>query len=103
MVAVAGASQSPANGTVQLRVIDCANAPIRNTAALTVAVKQNGVTVGTIFDVGTVTSAPGTFFVFDVPPGPTEISAGYFGTALLAHVVTVRAGETTQTFVRPGF
>jgi len=47
--------------------------------------------------------AAGTFIVFNVPTGATEVGATYMGHTLRAHTVLSVAGQTTATQIKPGF
>ena len=112
-IVVGGGGQSNAKGDLGLLVTDCSNTPI---AGATLDIKQNGtaVTGTTVFDVSTLSpQAAGTFIVFNVPPGATEVGATYMGHTLRAHTVLVVGGsgsggnavpgQTTATLIRPGF
>ena len=97
------------NGAMFIAVTDCANTPI-NGAVL--SVKQGTTDVGAMqIDLGTLMSqAAGTFFVFNVPAGATQVSATYDGHTLPAHTVmsykknvnNLPNGALTITIVRPG-
>lgn len=101
LVAFTGSDQDPGNGNVALVVTDCGFQPL---AGATVSVKQGGEDVGTIVDLSQFdSSAAGTFLVFDVPPGATEVSASFDGMDLRAHTITTFAGQTSATQIRPGF
>ncbi|HEU0035733.1 MAG TPA: hypothetical protein VFQ53_34210 [Kofleriaceae bacterium] len=93
-------TQTAGNGDVTLFVTDCANTPIMGAQ---VTVKQGGTDVGQIIDAGSFGQGGGTFIVFDVPPGDTEVSATYNGMTLRAHTVTTFGDQTTATQIRPGF
>jgi hypothetical protein len=97
-----GVSQSPTNGNVGLLVTDCANTPIMGA---NVTVQQNGADAhGSIVDASMFgQQGAGTYLVFDVPPGATEVGATYMGMTLRTHTVSVVMGETTGTQIRPGF
>lgn len=101
-----GVTQEMDNGTLGVAFTDCSNLPIGDTANLVLSVKQGGVDVtGTeVFDASQLDpSAGGTFLIFNVPPGVTEVGATYNGMALRAHEVGVVATSTTTTIVRPGY
>lgn len=95
------------NGALMIAVTDCANMPVPNAV---LSVKQGGTEVGTQFSLGTLSpQAAGVYFVFNVPAGPTVVSASYMNTTFLAHTVTAfkkadmnDPGSTTATIVRPG-
>jgi hypothetical protein len=94
------------NGNVLLAITDCSNMPIGDGANLMVTVQQNGTPVPNtdVVDVGTLEpQLAGTYFIFNVPPGTTEVGAVYNGMTLRAHNVRVDADTTTATIVRPGF
>ena len=98
--------QEMENGTVGLAITDCSDLPIGDTANLVLSVKQGGVEVtGTdVLDASQLDPAgAGTFLIFNVPPGVTEVGATYNGMALRAHEVRVEATSTTTTIVRPGY
>jgi hypothetical protein len=113
---ISGAVANPpqndtANGALLIAVTDCANTPVVDA---TVVVKQGGNTVGQVFDLTAVSPmAAGTYFVFNVPDGPTQVSATRMGMTFLEHTViafkkttavgsTDLEGATTSTIVRPG-
>ena len=98
LVSVAGANQSPNNGTVGLVVLDCVATPV---AGATISVTQNGTEVGEQFDASVLQD--GLFVVFDVPPGATVVNASINGTTFRAHTITVVAATTSGTIVQPGF
>jgi hypothetical protein len=96
------------NGMLVLAVTDCNNKPI---AGATPSIKQNNTNEGTVFDPSTVQpQLAGTFIVFNVPDGATDVSATAMGMMLPAHTVQVHkqtAGQNgvpsvTVTQVRPG-
>jgi len=98
-----GVTQDAAKGDLGLIVTDCANTPIGG-AALTV--KQGGVDVAgtTVIDASMFSAmGAGTFMVFNVPAGATEVGATYMGHTLRAHAVLAVAGQTTATQITPGF
>jgi hypothetical protein len=106
LLALLGIMQDPMKGNVVLAVTDCSSMPIGDTGNLMVTVKQGGSDVmGTdVLDAGTLDPAlAGTFFIFNVPAGTTELGAVYNGMTLRAHDVRVAAATTTATLVRPGF
>jgi hypothetical protein len=102
----AGVTQDPANGNLVLVLTDCSDAPITDTANIDLSIKQGGTeVVGTTeFDVSPLAAQlAGTYVVFNVPAGATEVGATYKGTPLRAHVVGSVAGASTFTGLRPGF
>jgi hypothetical protein len=92
---------------VGLAVVDCAGAPVTDSANVMITIKQGGTAVsGTnVIDAGTLNAmAAGTFLVCGVPANPTtEVSATYLGHQLLAHNVKTVAGDTTATILVPGY
>lgn len=96
------------NGAIVVAVFDCAGAQM---SGVTLSIKQNGVDVGSVFDLGVVSPmAKGLYLVYNVPPGNTVVGASYFAHTLLAHtVVTYKAdaeapnGTTTTTLLTPGY
>lgn len=103
LLGLIGITQSPTNGMIGLFVTDCANNPL---VGATVSAKQGGTDVGQIVDASMFSAmAAGGFFVFDVPPGDTTVTAT-FGTMEFrtdpAQIVPSIAGVTTETQVRPG-
>jgi hypothetical protein len=99
--------QQAGNGNLALIVTDCANAPISDTQNVTLTVKQGGqdVTGTKTVDLGSLPmaqQAAGTFIVFNVPPGSTELGATYMGMQLVAVTVNVVADASTETVIRPG-
>ncbi|MBL9019720.1 MAG: hypothetical protein JNL83_36350 [Myxococcales bacterium] len=91
------------NGLVGIVVTDCMNTPI--TEGVVVSVKQNNMPVGNMpFDLSSLAAqGAGTWLIANVPAGDTTVSATYNGMAFRAHVVTVPAGTTVTTGVRPGY
>jgi hypothetical protein len=103
---VAGITQEAGKGNLILGITDCANLPITDTANLELTIKQGGTAVAGTTELSLAMFSPmlaGTFAVFNVPPGVTEIGATYKGMTLRAHDVTVVAGATTASVVRPGY
>lgn len=108
-----GATQDDArNGALLVAVRDCDGHPIAG-ATVTVRRGMSPVTVGDVYDLGTVVPADaGVFLVLDVPDGKVRVSASYQGTQLPEHEVVVRAatdpecrpgrGTLTSTIVMPG-
>lgn len=106
---IAQAQQDDANnGALLVLVVDCSMMPI---AEATITVKQNGADVGTIFGLGALLpQAAGTFFVFDVPDGGTDIVATYNNMTFPMRTVAAHKkppgpnsmGTLTTTAVRPG-
>ena len=98
-----------ANGALILLVTDCANTPIDGA---TITAKQGSTDVsGSVFDLGALSSmAAGTFFVFNVPDGATDVGATYMGHTLRTHsivahkkdVTTLPNGSLTLTIIKPG-
>jgi hypothetical protein len=96
-----------ANGIIMLRVQDCADAAIDDTANTTLSVKQGGNEVqGTsVLDLSQLQqSAAGTYMICNVPENAvTTVGASYSGKTLRAHDVKVVKGASTATIVRPGY
>jgi hypothetical protein len=92
---------------VGLAAVDCAGAPITDSANVMISIKQGGNAVNgtTVIDAGTLNAmAAGTFLVCGVPANPTtEVSATYMGHQLLAHNVKTVAGDITATILVPGY
>lgn len=96
-----GVTQSADNGAMLVFVSDCGENPVPGAV---LSVKQNNVDVGTVKDFAAlVPQAVGTFMVYNVPPGITEINATSNGTAFRAHEIRSFAGQTSASQVRPGF
>jgi hypothetical protein len=94
------------NGNLIVAVADCANMPISDTANVTVSVKQNGTAVQGTQTIDASQFAPqlaGTFLIFNVPPGVTEIGATYKTKTLRAHNVRVFPDASTASAIRPGY
>lgn len=94
------------NGMVLAIVSDCALKPIEGA---TLHVQQGGVEKGTQFDLGLLSAmAAGTFAVFNVPDGETEVSATYNAMTFPVKTVAVHkqandgAGSITSTAIAPG-
>jgi hypothetical protein len=85
-------------------VTDCAQTPI---PGATISVKQGGVDVPNTspFDVGALGGAmfEGTYAVFNIPPGETEIGATVNGQTLAPRTITMFADQSSATQLRPGF
>ncbi|MBA3392646.1 MAG: hypothetical protein H0T89_08385 [Deltaproteobacteria bacterium] len=99
-------TQDPAKGMLLVAFLDCANMPISDTANITLSIKQNGVAVQGTTEKDLSALAPqlaGTFGVFNVPVGATEVGGSYKGMALRARVVGSFAASSTLTAIRPGF
>ncbi len=104
LVQTIGATQEPTKGVIGLSVVDCAMTPIAS--GVTLSIKQGGTEVvgTTATDLGSLASqGAGTYLVFNVPAGATEVGAVYMGMTLRAHVVDSLAGATTTTIIRPGY
>lgn len=93
-----------ANGALLVLVTDCTGTAINGA---TLSVKQDGTDVGEIFDLGALVSqAAGTFFVFNVPDGETEVTVSYDSMAFPPRTVTaykkpdVQDAEGTITLVQ---
>jgi hypothetical protein len=97
--------QQAGNGNLALLVTDCANTPISDSANITLSVKQGGqdVTGTNTVDLGSLASqAAGSYIVFNVPPGSTDITATYMGMQMLTVTADVVADASTETELRPG-
>jgi hypothetical protein len=99
------------NGAMIVLVTDCAVPMPAPIDGATVKVQQNGADVGTIFDLGALAAqAAGTFFVFNVPDGTTQIQVSYDGMMFPMRTVVAHKkpmgmnteGTMTATAVRPG-
>lgn len=111
-----GVNQQAQNGDLGLAVVDCKGNRILDSAHIQLIVQQNGQDVmgTTVVDLGaSVAQAKGTYFVFNVPGGPsgsqapTTVNAIYSGVTppvtFRAHVVGVVAGTSTDTAIAPGY
>ncbi len=101
-----GIMQDAAKGNLILAITDCSNMPITDTDRIALTIKQNGTAVAGTTELNAAMFSgmlAGTYLVFNVPPGVIEIGATYKGMTLRAHNVTVVAGATTASTVRPGF
>ena len=106
---IASATQDDtANGAFFLIVTDCGTSQINGA---TVSVKHGGNSVGTVFDVGQLSSmAAGIFIVFNVPDGSADVTVSYMSTTYPTKTLTahkknntdIRNGSVTLTQVRPG-
>lgn len=114
LLPAAGITQDPTKGILLVALTDCANAPISDTANITLSIKQNGMDVQGTMSIDAGMFSPqlaGTFVVFNVPAGPdamnpsaaTEVGATYKGMAMRAHSVNVYRNSTTGTQLRPGY
>ena len=104
-----GSSQDDTvNGAVFAIVFDCKYTLIDGA---TLEVKQGGTAVGTVTDLGTLTSqAAGLWIASNVPDGATQITASYNGMQFPVHTVTAykkanagAPGTITATTVVPGY
>jgi hypothetical protein len=106
LAGVAGVTQDPTKGMLALAVVDCATTPITDSANIVFSIKQGGNDVAgtTTTDLGSIQpQAAGTFIIWNVPAGTTEVSATYMGTTMfLKHNMLVTAAATTESIVRPG-
>ena len=96
------------NGLLLVVVSDCMLKPI---TGATLKVQQAGVDKGTQFDLGALSAmAAGTFAVFNVPDGATQVSASYNGMDFPARTVMAHKkpgnvnaeGTITSTAIAPG-
>jgi len=95
------------NGALVVLVTDCSATPTPIKGA-TVAIEQNGSSVGSVpLDLGgLISQAAGTFFVFNVPDGETQVKVTYDGKAFPARTVTAykkpsgQNAEATITLVQ---
>lgn len=94
------------NGAIVVLVTDCSATPTPIKGA-TVAIEQNGSSVGSVLDLGgLIAQAAGTFFVFNVPDGETQVKVTYDGKAFPARTVTAykkpsgQNAEATITLVQ---
>ncbi|HEY5926063.1 MAG TPA: hypothetical protein VIV11_30465 [Kofleriaceae bacterium] len=66
------------NGALLVLVTDCTVPQPSPIEGATLSVQQGGSDVGTVFDLGGLApQAAGTFFVFNVPDGATQVTASY--------------------------
>jgi hypothetical protein len=95
------------NGILFVRVTDCADNAIGDTANTQIVIKQGGsVVTGTnVVDLSSQSpEAAGSWLICNVPANAvTSVGATYKGMNLLAHDVKVVAGTSTMTIVRPGY
>ena len=103
LLGAVGITQSAANGMIGIFVTDCAGMPLDGA---TVSATQGGNAVGTVVAGSQFSSmAQGAYFVFDVPPGATTVTATFGGMTFRTNppqIVPSIAGTTTETQVRPG-
>ena len=101
LVQLSQKKQDPENGTVGLAVLDCANIPV---SGAMISVKQGTTEYADadhVYDVGQF--QPGLYFIFNVPPGATTVTATYNGMTFRAHDIDVIKATTSTTGVKPGF
>jgi hypothetical protein len=106
---ISGHTQDDAtNGLLIVAVTDCGATP-QPLAGATLSVTQNGNAVGEVFDPSVLDpQLAGTFIVFNVPDGATDVAATYGGMTFPAHTVQVHKQNglaipsLTETQVRPG-
>lgn len=103
-LAFVGINQAVGNSMLAILVTDCATPPV-GIAGATVAVTQNGAPVGDApFDASSFDpQGQGAWFITNVPPGATTVTATYNGMTFRSHVVGATADTTTTTQVKPGF
>ena len=96
------------NGAFFLVVTDCSRTPI---VGATLTVQQAGANVGTIEDLGALAAqAKGTFLVFNVPDGATQVAASFMGMTFPTHTILAHKkpngaqaeGTLTVTQIPPG-
>lgn len=104
LLSLVGIDQDPGNSMMALLVTDCAIPPL-GIGGATVTVTQNGASVGDPPVDGSMLSpqGAGTWFVTNVPPGDTTVTATYNGMTFRAHVVGAFADTFTTTQVKPGY
>ena len=84
------------NGALIVRVTDCSGA-LTGINGATLKVQQGGTDVGTVFDLGQlIAQAAGTFFVFNVPDGETQVLVTYDGMAFPTRTVTAYKKPTGE-------
>jgi hypothetical protein len=100
-----------ANGVLAVIVNDCSTTMPKGIDGATLTVKQNGADVGYIVDLGQLASQfAGTFFIVNVPDGPTEVTASYDGKTFPSRTVVAHKkpmgngaiGTVTFTIASPG-
>lgn len=103
-IAAFGINQTAGNSMFAILVTDCAATPV-GIGGATVTVTQNGTVVGDApFDASSVDpQGEGAWFITNVPPGLTTVSATYNGMTFRSHIVNAVADTTTTTQVKPGF
>lgn len=103
-LALAGLTQDPAKGLLDLLVTDCNGAPLSTGATGGVTVRQlsNNTIVGQAYSAESLLGA-GRILWLNVPPGPTTIDVIYDQMAFRRQVVAVNAAANTATVVRPGY
>ena len=103
-LALVGVNQSIGNSMLAVLVTDCATPPVGIGGAV-VTVTQGGTPVGDApFDASQFDpQGTGAWFITNVPPGDTTVSATYNGMTFRAHVVGAVADTTTTTQVKPGY
>jgi hypothetical protein len=83
------------NGVLLVQVGDCTTPMTQPIDGATVQVQQNGTDVGTIFDLGALAAqAAGTFFVFNVPDGATQVLVSFNSMNFPTHTVAVHKKPT---------
>jgi hypothetical protein len=106
---ISGHTQDDTNsGLLVVAVTDCGATP-QPLAGATLSVTQGGNAVGEVFDPSVLDpQLAGTFIVFNVPDGATEVAGSYGGMTFPAHTVQVHKQNglaipsLTETAVRPG-
>jgi hypothetical protein len=100
-----------ANGALTVAVTDCSLTNPMPIDGATLKVQQGGQDVGTVFDLGALAAqAAGTFFVFNVPDGPTQLIVSFDNMTFPTRTVVAHKkpmgmnteGTLTATIVRPG-
>lgn len=100
-----------AKGALLVTVTDCNIASPKLIAEAELHVQQNGADVGTAFDLGSLfAQAAGTYFVFNVPDGVTQVWATYDGKTFPTRTLrafkkpngTNAEGTISITVVTPG-
>lgn len=95
--------QTDANGLILLQILDCSGTSVSGVDMADVHVQQNSVEVGSKQDLSSLSSfGAGLWFVSNVPPGATTISATVQGHAFPVHTVKSAAKTVTLTQTVPG-
>jgi hypothetical protein len=105
-LAALGLTQDATKAILGLQITDCTDAPMNDRMNIELSVKQNGsdVLMTSVISASQFSEEfGGDYFILNVPVGPTEVGATYKGMTMRGLTVTMVAGTSTVTRIRPGY